>query len=104
MTVKTASLILYSPEYTKLIKALNIDDLRNRVPPKYYTFYTKAGTNRHVAYWKKGYLDMEYCDAQHGYVCERSASTGFAAEKSGEFVSLITPGCIDFNWAFCSFW
>jgi len=54
-----------------------ISDLNNRIVPRLEAFHSSNGAGKTgVTYWKKTYLDMDYCEAQNGYVCQRPAAAG----------------------------
>ena len=52
---------------------------------RFDSFYSRVADSTKVqtAYWKKGFVDKEYCDSLHGFVCQRPAATGFAQEQHG---------------------
>ena len=52
---------------------------------RFDAFYARyPGGVTQTMYWKKGFVDKEYCDSLHGYVCQRPAATGYAQERSGK--------------------
>ena len=64
-----------------------LDDLRKRISPRLNQFHSVDKSNEDltgVNYWKSGYLYQDYCEAQNGYVCQRSAAAGSATERNGK--------------------
>ncbi len=61
-----------------------ISDLNQRIAPRLDAFHSSDGVgNTGVTYWKKTYLDMDYCEAQNGYVCQRPAAAGSDSSNKG---------------------
>ena len=68
--------------YLMLISA--ISDLNNGIAPRLTAFHSSDGAgNTGVTYWKKTYLDMDYCEAHNGYVCQRPAAAESEAFNKG---------------------
>jgi len=61
--------------------------------PRLDAFHSSDGAGKTgVTYWKKTYLDMDYCEAQNGYVCQRPAAAGSEPFNKGfqSFTKLLT--------------
>ncbi len=70
--------------YLMLISA--ISDLNKRIAPRLDAFHSSDGAGKTgVTYWKKTYLDMDYCEAQNGFVCQRPAAAGADPYNKGFF-------------------
>ena len=68
--------------YLMLISA--ISDLNKRTVPRLDAFHSSDGAGKTgVTYWKKTYMDMDYCEAQNGYVCQRPAAAGSDSFNKG---------------------
>ena len=64
-----------------------LDDLSKRISPRLSKFHSVDQSNEAVTgvnYWKSGYLYQDYCEAQNGYVCQRSAAAGSAPDRNGK--------------------
>ena len=87
--------------YLMLISA--ISDLNNGIAPRLTAFHSSDGAgNTGVTYWKKTYLDMDYCEAQNGYVCQRPAAAGSDSFNKGFIVLFITyNGLFQISKYFC---
>ncbi len=63
-----------------------LDDLRKRIDPRLDRFNSIQADKWNgygINYWRKGYLKMDYCEAQNGYVCQRPAVAGAAVDATG---------------------
>ncbi len=78
------------------MQLLGEDDLQKRLPPRLEKFHTNDPNTgaTSVLFWKKGYLNEDYCEAKYGYVCQRPAAAGAASDAKGKlsfFISVFLP-------------
>ena len=82
------------------MQLLGEDDLQKRLPPRLEKFHTNDPNTgaTSVLFWKKGYLNEDYCEAKYGYVCQRPAVAGAASDANGK-LSFFLSVCLSFNLA-----
>ena len=87
MIIDYVSYILLA--YHALMLAVGRDDLRNRIPPRLYNFYTRYITDNKdpptegVVSWYKSNYAKEACQSQLGYVCQRPAASMSGSDGTG---------------------
>ena len=68
--------------------AVGRDDLRNRIPPRLYNFYTRYITDLQategVVSWYKSNYAKESCQSQLGYTCQRPAASMSGSDGTGK--------------------
>ena len=71
--------------------AVGRDDLRNRIPPRLYNFHTRYRPEDDpdrrrisgVVSWYKNHYKKDYCQSQHGYTCQRPATSMYGSDGTG---------------------
>ena len=66
------------------------DDLRNRISPRLYDFYTRKEKPDYwkqkkpgVVSWYKFNYQKDYCQSQVGYTCQRPAASMYGSDGTG---------------------
>ena len=68
------------------------DDLRNRISPRLWDFYTEsakiysdpADKPEGIVAWRKNYLTKDYCQSTNAYTCQRPAASISGSEGTGD--------------------
>ena len=77
--------------YQALMAAAGRDDLRNRIPPRLYNFHTQYREKddrqdketQGVVSWYKNHYKKDYCQSNHGYTCQRPATSMYGWDGTG---------------------